>query len=155
MPTALAPAFPGCFPDNFEADILPKNLPPLTLRVYRVCVRGILSREAFLSSFEEVLRGDKPKPRGWDKKLKDPIAYSTSCDYDEDSARGTLDCLRRYNPPAVLACGEASSDYGPVQKTRERTGTDTSHVDWWLYAGADPSGRFQVVSEDEAEEDAD
>lgn len=43
--------------------------------------------------------------------------------------------------------GVASSELGPIQRTRERNSKcrQQSHIDWWLYADSDPSPGFEMV----------
>lgn len=143
MQSEIASKFPEAFPNNFETDILPKNITPLTLQVYRVCTSGIIDRSAFLSTYESVQQGLQPKPPEWD--LTAPGTYSTSCDENEKSIKKVLSCLKRYNPPAFIMVGEASCMLGPVQRTRERVGGKTSHIDWWIYRDANPSDYFKKI----------
>ena len=143
LATAEKHQFPDCFPPDFEENILPKNLKERKMTVYRVCVFDKITRDAFLSTFENVHLGRRPKDRGWERKLRKPETYSTSCDSDYEAVLGTLDCLRRHHPAPFVMRGTASSDLGPLQPTSERTGRPTSHVDWWLYRDSDPSPKFQ------------
>ncbi len=145
MQNEVANKFPDSFPANFETDILPKNIVPLTLQVYRVCISGIINKNAFLSTYESVRQGLQPKPPKWN--LDDPGTYSTSCFKNVNEARNTLKCLKRYNPPAFIMEGEATYALGPLQRTKERTGKKTSHIDWWLYHDADPSRLFYIKTE--------
>jgi len=140
MQNEIATKFPEAFPDNFETDILPKNIPPLTLQVYRICISGIIDKNAFLNTYESVQQGLQQKPPEWD--LDDPGIYSTSCFEKVKDARNILKCLKKYNPPAFIMAGEAPYTLGPLQRTIERTGKKTSHIDWWLYRDADPSRLF-------------
>ena len=140
MQNEIARKFPKAFPNNFETDILPKNITPLTLQVYRVCTSGIIDKGDFLSTYERVQLGLQPKPHNWN--LDDPCSYSTSCYEEEKEVRDALKCLKRYYPPAFVIAGEASHTLGPLQRTKERTGKKTSHIDWWFYSDADPSSYF-------------
>lgn len=144
MPTTLAHKYPECFPQNFESEILPEGIQDITLFVYRICTNGIINKDAFLSTFEEVQLERKPKPMRWNKKLKDPSTYSTSCNTSLASIKNVLKCLKAYYPVPIIAQGTATFRYGPLQCTSERTGEETTHVDWWLYADADPSGEFAL-----------
>ena len=149
------------FPGDFADRILPKNILPLELEVYRVCTCGKLCRDAFLSTYEEVQLQLKPAPYRWkNKEPTNPSDYSTSCDSDYDNILGTMDCLKGYHPKAILARGIASYKDGPVQRSKDRwgeeqrekaqrEGKDNTHIDWWIYREADPSGRFEEVSIEE------
>lgn len=139
--------FPDCFPANFEEDILPKNIKPGRIRVFRVCKYGRLDKQAFISTFEEVKLGLRPPGMRWSAQLKDPGTYSTSCNTDLDQIMGVLDSLQGYHPRAFLSVGEAFSEIGPVQRTSERKKNANGHVDWWLFKDADPSPYFQQVEE--------
>lgn len=145
MSVSLESVFPDCFPPDFQAKILPPGLSPAKFPVYRLCLDGILNREAFLSTYELTLLGKRPKGEDWDEKLKDPETYSTSCYIKLNELKQSLKTLRRYHPSPIIVYGTASSAYGPLQKSKERTGKKTSHVDWWLYKNADPSGDFSEI----------
>lgn len=142
MLTALARKYPECFPPNFETEILPKGIQNIELFVYRICTNGIINKESFLSTFEEVQLGKKPMTKDWERRLKNPSTYSTSCDTNLDSIKNTLKCLKDYYPAPIIAQGTATFQHGPLQRTSERTGRETTHVDWWLYSEADPSEDF-------------
>ena len=47
--------------------------------------------------------------------------------------------------PCHIAIGKTNPIHGLVQRTRERTGKKTSHVDWWLYKDATPHIEFQLI----------
>lgn len=139
--------FPDCFPSNFQETILPHNLQPTKMLVYRICKYGKIDKQAFLSTFEEVTLNLRPPGMHWEKQLNDPGTYSTSCNTDLNEILGALDSLQGYHPKAFLCQGEASSELGPVQRTSERTHRSTSHVDWWLFRNSDPSSDFYQVGE--------
>ena len=143
MPVALAHKYPACFPPNFETDILPQSIPEITLFVYRICTNGIINKESFLSTYEEVVSNRRPVPLNWGDILNNPSTYSTSCDTELKPIKNILKCLKRYYPKPIIAEGTATFEYGPLQCTRERTGEKTTHVDWWIFADGDPSSCFQ------------
>ena len=65
--------FPDCFPENFETEILPEDAREDNKDVYRVIKNGILDRESFISTYEEIQRGlIPPKKR---LNLKAPGTY--------------------------------------------------------------------------------
>ena len=139
--------FPDCFPPNFAEDILPKNIKPASIEVFRVCKYGKIDKQAFLSTFEEVQLGLRPPGLKWNSRLKDPGTYATSCSTDLEQVIGVMDVLQGYHPKAFLCAGVASSELGPVQRTSERKENAGGHVDWWLFKGSDPSPSFRQVEE--------
>ena len=145
MPIPLEPVFPDCFPPDFQENILPPNIPPAEFPVYRLCLDGILNRDAFLSTYELTVLNKRPKGANWEEDLKDPGTYSTSCDTNLKGLKNNLKVLKRYHPSPIIVHGIARSAYGPLQKSADRTGERTSHVDWWLYKDADPSGDFSEI----------
>ena len=145
MSTTIEKKFPDCFPDNFQEDILPQALPPAKIPVYRLCLEGTLNRKAFLSTYELVHLGLRPKDEDWERRLSDPGTYSTSCYKKKSDIVNNLKIMRRQHPPAIVAFGVSTSDYGPLQETKYRTGTKSSHVDWWLYKNVDPSSDFEEI----------
>ena len=132
--------FPDCFPPDFQETLLPKDLIPVKIMVYRVCKYDKIDKRAFYSTFEEVERGLCPRKMRWEKLLKKPETYSTSCTETLEAALGVLDCIQAHKPVAFLIRGEADSELGPVRPNAPETFTD--HVHWWLYRDADPSGDF-------------
>ena len=148
MLTKPDPVFPDCFPPDFADKILPKGIPQLVLQVYRVCKYDTIDRRAFLSTYEETMQGLRPKGRSWQRELKKPGTYATSCSCDMEEIQGTLNCLQMYNPPAFIMKGEAAFELGPQRKTPGADGRETTHIDWWLYKDADPSDQFQRIEGD-------
>lgn len=69
-------AFPDIFPDNFTTEILPKEAENRDRDVYRIIKSGIIDREGFISTYEEIERGIIPRRKRL--KLDDPKTYSTS-----------------------------------------------------------------------------
>ena len=62
----------------------------------------------------------------------------------------------RFQPPFVLAKGHTTTDGGVSCMTntwktyaRERDARKDSHVDWWLYEGAEPWLAFEVTDYEE------
>ena len=49
--------------------------------------------------------------------------------------------------PCHIAVGMTNPIHGLVQRTRERTGKRTSHVDWWLYVNASPHVEFELIED--------
>lgn len=136
-------AFPSCFPPYFAEKILPQGLPPLELDVFRVCTNGKISKESFLSTFEEVHRGLRKPLRNWERSLNKATTYSVSCSVTITPLRDILKCVVQ----SILICGKASSALGPLAKTKDwnHGSTNENHVDWWLYEDSDPSPLFSQV----------
>lgn len=139
--------FPSCFPSDFEEKILPPNLLPLEIVVFRVCTTGTICKDSFLSTFEATLSGKRREPPNWEEQLSDPGVYSVSCNDSEKDALNVLKCLTRYYPAPFVMKGIASSELGPMQRTSERNPQyrQKSHIDWWLYVDSDPSPGFEMV----------
>ena len=139
--------FPSCFPSDFEEKILPPNLLPLKIVVFRVCTTDTICKDSFLSTFEATLSGKRREPPNWKEQLRDPGVYSVSCNDSEKDALNVLKCLTRYYPDPFIMKGTASSELGPMQYTVERDPQYKfkSHIDWWLYADSDPSPGFEMV----------
>lgn len=49
--------------------------------------------------------------------------------------------------PIRIAMGYTEPSCGLVQRTRERTGRRTSHVDLWLYVDAEPYKYFEIIED--------
>lgn len=104
---------------------------------------GILDRESFISTYEEIQRGlIPPKKR---LNLKAPGTYSTSCNMQYSEAQYALDVFMRHHPRAFIAKGVTEGSCGPSQLTSERKERDNTHVDWWVYKGGAPQFYFKEV----------
>ena len=135
--------FPDCFPENFETEILPEDAREDNKDVYRVIKNGILDRESFISTYEEIQRGlIPPKKR---LNLKAPGTYSTSCNMQYSEAQYALNVFMRHHPRAFIAKGVTEGSCGPSQLTSEREERDNTHVDWWVYKGGAPQFYFNVI----------
>lgn len=133
--------FPSCFPANFESDILPKEAKCERKHVYRIIKSGIMDRAAFMSTYEEVINGLRPKGKRWN--LNDPSTYSTSCNTDIKDAEYLLTVFMRNYPKPFIAEGETVEECGPSQLTSEREPNEYSHVDWWIYKDSSPQNAFK------------
>ena len=139
--------YPKCFPDNFEADILTEGAKAENKSVYRVIKSGIINRDSFIGTYEEMQRGlIPPKKR---LNLNDPGLYSTSCNIEYSEAEYALNMFMRHYPRPVIAKGETVGSCGPCQLTSEREERQDTHVDWWIYEKAEPHIYFHEVSSDE------
>ena len=128
------PGFPECFPADFESEILPKDVEYKAYPVYRVLKKGVLNREAFVSSFEEF-----PKRFRQSRKAD---SYSTSCFQDYKEICDILQfTFRDMYPKAILAIGKTEPVCGPCKKNE----FGSSHVDWWIYKDSHPENFFKEV----------
>lgn len=135
-------AYPDCFPDNFDREILPKEVKYENKPVYRIIKYGTINRDAFISSYEEVLKGLRPAPKiGID--LGDPGTYSTSCNMKYSEAEYMLNVFMRH----YIAKGITECRCVPCQLTSEREERSDTHVDWWIYKDANPQNYFEKVNQ--------
>ena len=58
--------YPKCFPDNFETEILPEDAKEENKSVYRIIKSGIIDRDSFISTYEEMERGLIPRKKKLD-----------------------------------------------------------------------------------------
>lgn len=140
--------FPDCFPENFESDILPEGAEKKRVRVYRIAKRGIIDRDAFISTYEEVHRKIIPTPKHFDPN--DPGLYSTSCFGMLKDAEYILKLIMRHHPEPIIIRGVTDEDCGPCQFTKDRKKSqNNSHYDWWVYEDSCPHIFFEKVDKDE------
>lgn len=139
--------YPDCFPDNFEANILPKGAKRENKSVYRVIKYGMLNRQSFISTYEEMKRGLIPRKKRLN--LQDPGIYSTSCNIDYSEAEYALNMFMRHYPHPFIAKGMTEETCGPCQLTSERENRVDTHVDWWIYDDAEPQNYFSEAVENE------
>lgn len=145
--------FPDCYPENFESEILPEGAREQEIEVYRVAKTGKIEESTFWSTFLEnsIERGNNTS-RYIPKDSNDPSEYSTSFFEKYKSAVSVCKMLTKHCPPSIVIKGKTEPEYGPSQRTEERTGIrdKKKHVDWWLYDKAFPQS-FVAVEEQEGE----
>lgn len=101
--------------------------------------------ESFLNSFEE--NGFKISEGGeWD----DPQEYSLSTYRKFKDVKRFMTMDSRYGVPFVIAKGITNPIHGICLETKEWKRNlgkkyKGSHVDWWLYADAEPCSEFEVI----------
>lgn len=140
--------YPKCFPDNFETEILPEDAKEENKSVYRIIKSGIIDRDSFISTYEEMERGLIPRKKKLD--LNDPEIYSTSCNIDFSEAQYALNIFMRHYPKPFIAKGQTEVGCGPCQLTSERDKSkEGTHVGWWIYEKSDPQNYFKEVKENE------
>lgn len=138
--------FPKCFPSNFETEILPKGAREHNKAVYRIIKCGIINKDSFISTFEEIQRGLIPRKKRLN--LNDPGIYSTSCNIEYAEAQHVLDVFMRHYPKPIIAKGETEAVCGPSQLTSEREERTDTHVDWWIYEDVEPQQYFSEVKDE-------
>lgn len=139
--------FPACFPDDFEATILPAGAKEENKSVYRVMKFGSINRTGFIGTYEEMQRGLIPKKKKIN--LNDPGIYSTSCNIEYSEAEFALNVFMRHYPNPFIVKGETIGTCGPCQLTSDREERNDTHVDWWVYENTDPQNYFKKVDNDE------
>ena len=134
--------FPSAFPDG----VPPKGAKPESVPVYRICRTGKVESASFLPTYLDPAVS----------QTKENVGLPHDCDYYSLStyekrrdANNKLKFFKKRNPPAILAKGTTDPSCGVSQRTKERTGTKSSHVDWWLYDKAQPHTFFQPIEEKE------
>lgn len=137
----IAKKFPSYF-DNFE---MPKWAREQELQVYRACATGKVDRESFLNSFEE--NGYKISVDG---DVHDPQEYSLSTYIKFRDVKRFMTMDSRFGVPFVIAKGTTKPIHGICLETKEWKRNlgikyKGSHVDWWLYTGAEPFKEFEVL----------
>lgn len=140
--------YPECFPENLETEILPKGAQENSRCVYRIIkYDGEISRKNFMSTYEEVRAGLMPRSKRYNENK--PSTYSTSCQLELSSIQSLLSfCMKKHHPKAFIALGTTEGSCGLSQLTSERNPEkkdEDGHVDWWIYADAEPHRYFKKV----------
>lgn len=133
------------FPAFFENFQLPAEAKEQEIAVYRACRTRKLERESFLCTYEE--NGFRITADG---KEDDPQEYcmSTYAKLKDVSRFVVVDS--KYQPPWALAKGHTTAKDGVSCATRDwKEKYRSSHVDDWLYEGAEPWTAFELVDYDE------
>ena len=141
-------SFPDCFPNNFVTDMLPEGAIEDNKEVYRVIKYGILNRDSYIGTHEEILKGLMP-PGRIRRDPSNPGTYSTSCYLEESECVHFLKLCMRHKPEALIAKGITAAECGPSQLTSDREPRNDTHVDWWIYKEAEPQYYFEGVPQNE------
>lgn len=134
-------AFEKRFPDDIHSKI-PNGAKEERIKCYRACKTNDVDTESFIPSYVE-WNYIFPKP-----ELKDdPSAYALSLyerfkDIKRFSAVN-VNCKKPYK----IAVGYTEPCCGLSQRTKERTGKKTSHIDWWLFDDAKPHEHFKIIND--------
>ena len=132
------------FPSYMDHIILPECAREQEIIVYRACKTRKIERESFLPTYEEngfkITAGGSPD---------DPQEYCLSTFEKPQHLKRFVAINGKYTPPWVLAKGTTSPSCGIACRTKDWKKKRTSHVDWWLYEGAEPWTFFYEVDYDE------
>ena len=129
------------YPPGFPVEDLPEGARGERIIVYRICRSGKVDPSSFLPSYLDELAMTKENAEA----EHDIGYYSLSTFSKENDAKRALKFFRGKQPNAVLAIGSTEPSCGLCQRTKERKKNAKSHVDWWLYQGAEPHIFFQEV----------
>ena len=113
--------------------------------MYRACKTGNCDKISFTPTFEEKGRNYDIHDDRFDAGLYSLSTFEKPKDVKRFAAMNS-----DFGVPYMIAEGFTEPEYGLVQRTRERTGKRTSHVDWWLYCGATPWRCFHLIPDFEA-----
>lgn len=133
------------FPAYFQSIELPSEAIGQEIAVYRACPTRKIERASFLNSYEE--NNFRVPP---DMDAGDPQQYSLSTYKNIKDIRRFVVIDSRYQPPWLLAKGHTTCEDGLSCETKAwKKGYRGSHVDWWLYEGAEPWAVFKEAVYDE------
>ena len=147
------------FPEYFKNFTMPETAQEQEIEVYRACRTKKIERESFLNTYEE--NGFKVPA---DKREDDPQQYCLSTYRNPRDIKRFVVADKDYQPleskqyprPWALAKGHTTKEDGlscmsntwKTYKTQRKAQKD-SHVDWWLYEGAEPWLAFEVTTYEE------
>lgn len=133
------------FPAYFSNFQLPAAAKEQEIAVYRACRTHKLERESFLCTYEE--NGIRITAGG---KEDDPQEYCMSTYAKLKDVRRFVVADSKYQPPWTLAKGHTTVKDGVSCGTKEwKEKHKSSHVDDWLYEGAEPWTAFELIDYDE------
>ena len=135
------------FPCGFPVERLPEGAKEENIVAYRICRSGAVEAASFLPTYLDEISRTKEN----ENEVQDIGHYSLSVFEKESEARRMLKFFRGKQPCAIAAKGSTDASCGMTQRTKERTGTKSSHIDWWLYDGAAPHLFFNMVDMEKAE----
>lgn len=129
------------FPEYFKNFTLPDCARAQEIEVYRACPTRKVEKASFLNSYEE---NGFSLDAGSD--ASDPGEYSLSTYTRLKDVARFVKIDSRYQPPFGLAKGKTAIECGPCCATKEwKNHYRSSHVDWWLYEGAEPWAYFDLI----------
>lgn len=138
------------FPKYFDNIKIPEWAREQNLEVYRACPTQKADELSFLNTYEE---NDFKIPI--DSTEDNPSNYSLSVYRKFNDVKRFLTMTSKYNVPYTIAKGTTNPIYGICLETKEwkkylnNKKYKSSHVDWWLYDGANPYLEFEVINYDD------
>lgn len=141
------------FPSYFEKFEIPEWAREQELEVYRALRTGKVEKESFLNTYEE--NGFKVNIG---EEEDDPKQYSLSTYIKPKDLKRFVTMTSDYGVPFKFAKGITKPIHGICLETKEwkrQLGIKKykgSHVDWWLYDGAEPWKEFSEVNLNESGE---
>ena len=136
------------FPVYFNNIDLPECAKEQELVVFRACASGKVDRDSFLNSYEE--NGFRVSAGG---EEDDPAEYSLSTYRKFRDVRRFMTMTSKFHVPFKIAKGVTNPECGVCAETREwrpsgGKKSKSSHVDYWLYEGAQPWLDFELYNEE-------
>lgn len=128
------------FPSVFPIDKLPEGAKEECVPVYRVCETGKIEAASFLPTYLSAVANTK------EHEDDDDIGYYSLSVFEKVSEIKRLHAFfKKRKPAAIIGYGSTDCSCGIIQRSRERTGKKNSHIDWWLYEGAEPHKYFREI----------
>lgn len=137
------------FPVGFPIERLPEGIKEEEIEVYRICRSGKVEEGSFLPTYLDELSKTKENEDIGEQEIG---YYSLSTYEKKKDAKKRLKFFRGKQPDAIASKGKTDCSCGVIQRTKERTGCKNSHVDWWIYDGAQPHIYFCEVQLEEGKE---
>lgn len=129
------------FPAYFSNFRIPSEAVEQEIAVYRACPTRRIEKASFLNSYEENNFRIPP-----DSLVCDPQQYSLSTYMKLKDIRRFVVIDSKFQPPFLLAKGHTTKEDGLSCITSKWKPTRGSHVDWWLYIGAEPWLAFEETT---------
>lgn len=136
------------FPSYFSNFQLPSAAKEQEIEVYRACPTRKLERASFLNTYEQ--NGFKVTVG---KETDDPQEYCMSTYTKLRDVKRFVAVDSRYDPPWALAKGHTTVYDGKSCKSKDwKESCKNSHVDYWLYDGAEPWVAFELTEYEQEHE---
>ena len=136
------------FPYFFQHFVLPPSAEEQIIDVYRACPTHKIEKASFLCTYED--NGFQITSGGEDN---DPQEYCMSTYIRLKDVKRFVIIDSKYQPPFLLAKGCTHPDCGLSCPTKTWKKTRSSHVDYWLYEGAEPWHYFKETNYEAEQKD--
>ena len=137
------------FPVGFPVEKLPEGIKEAAIEVYRICRSGRVEERSFLPTYLDEVSKTKENEDIGEREIG---YYSLSTYEKKRDAKNKLKFFRGRQPEAIASKGRTDCSCGVIQRTKERKACRDSHVDWWIYDGAQPHKFFCEVQLDDGKE---